>query len=152
MSNSQPTLISAIFVDEEAARLYVERLRWGENPVCPTCQTSNKQYRQNRKEAMGYFICGACGKTYTVRVSTLFQHSRVPLRKWLHAIHLVHAAGGGCVSSTHLSKKIGVSQKTSWSMLQRIQRALDDRHAKGFLERLLENLGNLCHSSVPVMD
>jgi transposase-like protein len=115
----------------------------GGDSVCPRCQSAKKQYSQNRKDADGYYICGFCGKVYTVRTGTVFEHSRVHLNKWLFAIHLIFTARKG-ISSLRLSQKIGVTQKTSWFMLSRIRQACKDEDSYKFLKSLAEvDEGNL---------
>jgi transposase-like protein len=134
---STPETIHIYFSSEEAARLHIEKVRWNGAPVCPKCQNSKKQYRQNRKDVAGYYICGACGKVYTVRAGTIFSRSQVPLNKWLFAIHYVLTARNG-ISSSWLSKKLGVSKKTSWLMILRIRQALENDSGSGFLKGLAE--------------
>jgi transposase-like protein len=125
------------FSDKEAARLHIESVRWNGAPVCPKCQISEKQYRQSRKGAAGYYICGACKRVYSVRTGTIFECSQVPLNKWLFAIHYILTARKG-ISALRLSQKIGVTQKTSRFMLLRIRQALEDNGSSGFLKRLAE--------------
>jgi transposase-like protein len=132
-----PVITHDYFFSEEAARLHVEKVRWNGSPLCPKCQGPKKQYSQNRKDAPGYYICGVCGKVYTVRTGTVFEHSRLPLNKWLFAVHCVLSAGKG-ISSSRLSKILGVTQKTSWFMLLRIRQALEDDNSSGFLKGLAE--------------
>ncbi|MDR0498588.1 MAG: IS1595 family transposase, partial [Holophagales bacterium] len=131
------------FPDNESARLHIERIRWNGKPVCPRCNSSEKQYAQNRKYEPGYYICATCEKTYTVRTGTIFERSHVDLHKWLFAIYLVCTARKG-ISSLQLSKEIGVTQKTAWFMLQRIRQACeddngnDDGNPDGFLKGVVE--------------
>ena len=106
------------FPDEASARTYIEDRRWHGAPVCPYCGNAHKiQERKN-----GYHRCPACKKDFTVRVGTIFERSHVPLDKWLLAMYLLTTARNG-VSSLQLSKKIGVTQKTAWFMLQRLREA-----------------------------
>ena len=119
-----------MFPNEEAARLHLEQKRWNGSPSCPKCQAETKQYKQKRYGKAGYYLCGACGKVYTVRTGTIFERSHVPLHKWLFAIfQLVTACKG--LSSVQLSKEIGVTQKTAWFMLQRIRKAHKDDNGTG---------------------
>ena len=48
--------------------------------------------------------------------------SKIPLRKWLCAIHLVVTHPKG-IASTQLARDIGISQKAAWYMLVRIREA-----------------------------
>ena len=126
------------FPTEDSARIYLELRRWNGQPTCPKCQVTERQYPQNRKNRPGFYECKVCGLVYTVRTGTIFERSHVPLHKWLFAIYLVVTARKG-ISSLQLSKEIGVSQPTSWFMLQRIRKACEsDNDGNGFLFGVVE--------------
>lgn len=63
--------------------------------------------------------CKNTGKYFNVRTGTIFENSKVSLRKWMLACYFVVEMKRG-VSSLQLSKIVGVTQKTAWFMLQRI--------------------------------
>ena len=50
------------------------------------------------------------------------QSSKLPVRMWLYAMYKVNVARKG-ISSLQLAKQLGVTQKTSWFMIQRIKEA-----------------------------
>jgi transposase-like protein len=106
------------FPDAESARVYIEKLRWNEKPSCPLCQEKERICVRNG----GYYRCNACLNDFTVRTSTIFERSHIPLHKWLYAMYLLVTARKG-ISSMQLSKEIGVTQKTAWFMLGRIREA-----------------------------
>jgi transposase-like protein len=130
-----------LFPDEEAARLHLERKRWGGSPVCPKCGCTEQQYKQKRAGKEGYFLCYHCKAVYTVRTSTIFERSHVPLHKWMYTIYLVVTARKG-ISSLQLSKELGIRQATAWFMLQRIREACakddDNDQGGGFLTGIVE--------------
>ena len=68
--------------------------------------------------------CGDCRQRFSIKVGTVFEDSKIPLRKWLMAIWLLTSHKKG-IASTQLAKDVGVTQKTAWFMAHRI------RHAKG---------------------
>jgi transposase-like protein len=109
----------AKFPNERTARQHIEKRRWQGHPVCPHCGGVNR-IRPRRIES--YYRCLSCKNDFTVRTGTIFERSHVTLDKWLYAIHLLSTSRKG-VSSVQLSKKIGVTQKTAWVMLQRLQEA-----------------------------
>ena len=57
-----------------------------------------------------------------MRTKTIFERSHVPLHKWIYAMYLVVTARKG-ISSVQLAKEIGVMQRTTWFLLQRIRQA-----------------------------
>ncbi len=108
------------FSDEQACLDYLEKARWGDKAICPHCG-SVKTYKFTSGKL---FKCGDCRKQFTAKVGTIFSDSKVPLFKWFLAIYLATSLKKG-ISSTQLSKYIGVTQKTAWFMLQRIRYALE---------------------------
>ena len=59
-------------------------------------------------------------KYFNVKTNTLFDNTKIELRKWFAAIWLVTSHKKG-ISSLQLSRDIDVTQKTAWFMLQRIR-------------------------------
>lgn len=109
-----------MFPDQEAARLYFEGQRWAEGPVCPACGERERIWTDAKRP--GYYRCNADLLIFTVRTGTIFERSKVPLHKWLHAMYLLVTSRKG-ISSLQLAKQIGVTQKSAWFMLQRLREA-----------------------------
>ena len=122
------------FPDETAARLHLEAQRWNGKPICPHCGCDD---RIQTRKLVGYFRCLACKTDFTVRTGSIFERSHVKLDKWLYSMYLVATARKG-VSSLQLSKEIGVTQKTSWFMLQRIREACGTGADKQMLSGIVE--------------
>ena len=107
-----------MFPTAESARVYIEKRRWPNGPVCPTCGLGERI--TTRKD--GYYRCNACQHDFTVRTGTIFERSHVPLHKWIYAMYLLVTARKG-ISSLQLAKEIGITQKSAWFVLQRIREA-----------------------------
>lgn len=114
-----------MFPDQETARVYIEKRRWPNGPVCPTC----KDGKSVSERKNGYYRCNSCHEDFTVRSGTIFGRSHIELNKWLYAMYLLVTARKG-ISSMQLSKEIGVTQKTAWFMLGRIREACGDDFGK----------------------
>lgn len=97
----------------------MEMWRWPDGPVCPHC-SHEKIYSYKDKKT---FKCAECRKKFNIRTGTIFQNSKLPLRKWLIAMYLLTSHKKG-ISSYQLAKDIGVTQKTAWFMLHRIREML----------------------------
>lgn len=67
-----------------------------------------------------YFSCGSCKRRFSVRAGTIFENSRLPLKKWFVAMYLMDTSCKG-LSSVHLAKLLGISQNSAWSMMHRIR-------------------------------
>jgi transposase-like protein len=103
-----------MFPDADSARAYLEAQRWPNGLVCPVCDETKRIYAKRG----GFYRCNACLAEFTVRTGTIFEKSKVPLNKWLYAMHLFAATN---LSSVHLANEIGVTQKTAWRMIKRMR-------------------------------
>jgi transposase-like protein len=114
------------FFDEEKAREYLEKLRWGKEPVCPHCGICDGNYKlEGKSTRAGVYKCKECRKQFTVTVGTLFEDSHIPLHKWLKAVYLLCASKKG-MSSHQLHRMLKVTYKTAWFMTHRIREAMKD--------------------------
>ena len=109
--------LMAAFPSETACIQHLEGLRWPHGIICPLCGSSRKIYRVKR--GMTY-KCADCSKGFSVRKGTIFEESRLPLRKWFQAGWLTASHRKG-IPSTELAREIGVTQKTAWFMLTRLR-------------------------------
>lgn len=103
------------FPDEQSCIDHLEKLRWNGNVVSPFDPTSVVYKCKGNK-----YRCKNTGKYFNVKTNTLFDSTKVKLRKWFAAIWLVTAHKKG-ISSAQLARDIDVTQKTAWFMLQRIR-------------------------------
>jgi transposase-like protein len=109
--------------DEAAARRHLEELRWPNGPVCPHCgEAQQVKELRGRSHRPGLYKCYACKRHFSVTVGTVFEGSKVPLKKWLLAAHLM-ASGDKPVNAHHVHKTIGVTYKTACNMMRRLREA-----------------------------
>ncbi len=122
--NSLYELLEA-FPDEESCVRHLEAIRWPNGIICPLCGSSRKIFRVSRAYA---YKCADCKREFSVRKNTIFEESRLPLRKWFMASWLVTSHRKG-IPSTQLARELGVTQKTAWFVLGRLREVwgqLDD--------------------------
>ena len=110
--------LSEMFPDEASAVRFVESQLWGDAPICPFCGGKESTPRPKRH---GHH-CKSCRKDFTVRIGTVYQCSRLPLRKWLFAAYLMETARKG-ISSLQLSKELDITQKSAWFLMHRLRRS-----------------------------
>ena len=103
---------------EEQCIEYLEKIRWRGRVVSPFDVTS-KVY----KCSAGYW-CKNSNRLFNVKTGTIFENTKIPMRKWFMAIWILSSHKKG-ISSVQLSKDINVTQKTGWFMLQRIRRCFE---------------------------
>jgi len=106
------------FSNESVAVSYFEDIRWKNGKCCPHCN-----HDKITKCTRAYFYyCPKCKKKFTVKTNTVMDHSHIGVGKWMYAIYMILTARKG-ISSMQLSKELGITQKSSWFMLQRIRTA-----------------------------
>ena len=134
-----------LFSDEDKAREFLENKRWPDgNAYCPHCGEGDA-YRltakpdSKRPVRPGVWKCRgrACRKQFTVRIGTIFEESKIPLRKWLMAIHLMTSSKKG-VSSHQIAREIDVTQKTAWFLCHRIRESMRQEPMAGMLKGEIE--------------
>lgn len=103
------------FKTEQDCIDHLEYLRWEGNVVSPFDKESKVYKCKNNK-----YKCKNSGKYFNVKTNTLFDSSNISLRKWFLAIWLITSHKKG-ISSVQLSKDLGITQKSSWFLLQRIR-------------------------------
>lgn len=123
--NSIIDLLNA-FPNEQVCIDQLEALRWNGNIVSPFDSTSKVYKCKDNK-----YRCKNTGKYFNVKTNTLFDNTKIELRKWFLAIYIVTSHKKG-ISSMQLAKDIDVTQKTAWFMLQRIRNCfgIDDNDSQ----------------------
>ena len=113
-----------IFHNETKAREWLEARIWPIGPSALIAASSVKpRCMQGESHRPGLYQCNACRKPFTVTVGTLYEHSHVPLHKWLAATHLMMASKKG-MSALQFGRMIGLSKKTAWFVCHRIRESL----------------------------
>lgn len=122
--------LASYFQNEDAAREFLENLRWGGEPVCPHCGSINQHYRivskpdTKRPARKGLWKCKDCGKKFTVTMGTIMEDSHIPIHIWLYAIYLINSSKKG-ISAHQLHRTLGVTYKSAWFLAHRIRYAME---------------------------
>lgn len=107
-----------MFPDEAASRKWLEDIRWPDGQRhCPQCGSLKTSTVKN--EIPMPYHCGECREYFSVKTGTVMQSSKVPLQKWVIAMHLLSTSLKG-VSSMKLHHDLGLTQKTAWMLAQKI--------------------------------
>jgi transposase-like protein len=117
------------FHSEEAAFAHLERIIWGETPVCPHCggvgRITKVKANPAKRIREGLWRCGDCKRQFTVKIGTVFEHMRLPLHKALQAVYLVTSSKKG-ISAHQLHRTLEITYKSAWFLLHRIREAMRD--------------------------
>ena len=107
------------FDNEKSCIDHLEEIRWNGNiaspfdPISKVYNCSGNRYK-----------CKNTGKYFNVKVGTIFEDTKIPLRKWFIAIYLLSSPKKG-ISSHQLARDLKVTQKSAWFMLHRLRYALE---------------------------
>lgn len=119
-----PELFAA-FPTEQTAIDHLTAIRWADGKFCPLC--GNVESHPDGRligtlAGTNTHKCYACRKRFSIRVGTIFQDTKLPLRTWYAAIWLItnHPKG---IASTTLATDLGITQKTAWFVLHRLRHA-----------------------------
>ena len=124
-TQSSPILaaIPAACADETKAVEFIEQLRWNGEPACPRCgdiEVTQMRDKQGKRNARYLWRCHGCKRQFTVRIGTIFEESRIPLRIWCHAFWRACSSKKG-VSALQIHRETGVSYKSALFLMHRIR-------------------------------
>lgn len=120
------TLAEIAQFSEDDTRAHLEKLRWPNGPVCPHCESREVTRMKGKAHRKGAIQCNGCRQQFTVILGTVMESTRVPLRKWVMAFHLLCSSKKG-YSALQLKRDLGLgSYKTAWFMAHRIRYAMNN--------------------------
>jgi transposase-like protein len=119
-----PQLFAA-FPTEQSAIDHLTALRFGNGVFCALCGCGDEGKVKRMSSAgvlTNQYKCYTCRGKFTVKVGTIFQDTKLPLRTWFAAIWMItnHPKG---IASTTLATDLGITQKTAWFVLHRLRHA-----------------------------
>lgn len=119
------TALPKACADELAAVEFIESLRWSETgPCCQRCGDTDVYKMADRKTGQRnkrfLWKCNGCQKQYTVRVGTIMEDSRIPLRHWAYALWKACSSKKG-VSALQIKRETGLTYKSALFMMHRIR-------------------------------
>jgi transposase-like protein len=110
------------FNSEAKALSYLEKTRWGKTVTCPFCGSNNVK---RLKSEVKRHHCNSCKRHFSVLNGTIFEHTRLPMRKWFTLITLMLNAKQG-ISAMNLKRNLNTSYKTCWYAAMRVRCAMID--------------------------
>lgn len=108
------------FPDDEACYKYLLDLKWGNGFVCPHC--GHIKYCKSRRKYDRQ--CTRCHRPSSPTSQTLFHQLKFPILKAFYIVYYVSTSKKG-ISSTELSRKLGLRQKTCWAFKQKVMKAME---------------------------
>lgn len=110
----------AQFPDDNKCMEYLADLKWANGFKCIKCGhekycTGNKTYDRQ---------CTRCHHGESPMAGTLFHKSKLPILKAFYIIYYLATTKNG-ISSTELSRKLALRQKTCWLFKQKVMKAME---------------------------
>ena len=109
------------FPTEEAAINHFVTVRYEGKLTCPHCGATSGVYRHRRR--IRYCECSKCNNSFSVFKGTIFEDTKLDIRKWFYAINIFLNDKKG-VSACNLQRELGGSYRTAWRMLHQIRAAM----------------------------
>jgi len=107
------------FPDEKSCMDYLTELKWSKGFECPQCR--NTKYCNGDKEHIRQ--CTQCNYLVSPTSGTLFHKVKFPLLKSFYIVYFMSTSSKG-ISSTELSRKLGLRQKTCWLFKLKVMHAM----------------------------
>jgi transposase-like protein len=111
--------------NEENCRkdLWERRLKIGFE--CPKCNSTLGYNVESKKR----WQCSKCRHQISFTANTVFDNTKIDLRKWYYAAYLIVSSKGG-MSAKELERHIGVTYKTAWYINRRLREAMGTANSK----------------------
>ena len=135
----QRGLSMAEFMDrygsEDQCEEALKASRWPDGFICPRCGTGG--HTTFRREGLLYLQCSACRHQCSLIAGTIFEHTKLELKRWFLAMHLLTQSKNN-VSALELKRHLGVCYKTAWLLKHKLMEVMrlreDSRQLTGRVE------------------
>jgi len=117
----------ALFPNDDACKLYLQKSRWPKGIRCPRCDNADVYPVANKPF---HWQCAKCAKAggyrFSVLVGSIFENTKVAMRVWFRVIHMMLTSKKG-VSSLQVHRTIGFgSYSTALYVCHRVRAGLVD--------------------------
>lgn len=113
--------------DETVAVEFFEKQRWGDNPCCVKCGSVDvykmADAKTGERNSRYLWRCRDCKEQYTVRIGTVYEETRIPLRHWAYAFWRGATSKKG-VSALEIKRHCQISYKSALFLMNRIRFAM----------------------------
>lgn len=112
----------ALYGTEAQCREAVFRARWPQGFRCPDCGHGHYCELHRRR----CFQCNRCHRQTSLFSGTIYEQTKLPLTKWFLASYLLTQNKTG-ISALNLSRQLGVSYNTAWSVKHKLMQVMLER-------------------------
>ena len=108
------------FGSDDVCREYLRKLRWPSDVCCPRCGDLAVSEITTRDQ----WDCSGCNYRFSVTSGTIFDNTKLSLRRWFAAAYLMIESKKG-ISANQMMRTLGIgSYKTAWYLCHRIREAM----------------------------
>ena len=108
------------FPDDSAAEAWITSIRWPDGVFCPHCDSQAIQ--EGTTHPRMPYRCRSCRKFFSFKTGTPMESSKLGAQAWVFATYLLTTGIKG-VSSMHLHRDLGITQKAAWHLAHRIRKS-----------------------------
>ena len=98
------------------------RWRWPNGFVCPRCDHTGYGHVQSR----ALYQCHGCRYQVSLTAGTILVSTKLALHTWFMAMYLMTQTKNG-ISALELSRQLGVSYNTAWSLEHKLMQVMKER-------------------------
>ncbi len=127
-------------IDETAAVEFMEKQRWDNMPACPRCgciEVRKMKGNNGKRNKRFLWRCHGCKKQFSVRIGTVFEDSRIPLRIWCFAFWRACASKKG-TSALQISRECSITYKSALFLMHRVRYAMAEPNMQEKLNGTIE--------------
>lgn len=122
------------FPDEDSCKLKLKAIRDKEGVVCHRCGGKDHYWKRDKWQ----YECKACKTRTTLKGGTIMHGSRLPLRYWFVAMHLLTSTKKS-FSAAELQRQLGHKHyEAIWTMLHKLRLAMGKRDDQYILSGQIE--------------
>ena len=121
------------FSTEAKCEKFLISKRWTDGKVkCVYCKHDKVCKTGKGKEQR--YKCSQCNNKFTLKVGTIFEGSKIGLKKWFVAIYIISLHKKG-ISSCQLAKDLDITQKSAWFLKKKIKMAMSTQSFEKLMYR-----------------
>lgn len=106
---------------EQQCEQAVRSWRWPAGFRCPRC--GHSECSEFRRGTLLYMQCSACRHQCSLIAGTIFERSKLPLKKWFLAMHLLSKAKTN-VSALELKRDLGLCYRSAWLVKHKLMQVM----------------------------
>lgn len=109
---------------EAKCRRALFKSRWPKGFRCPAC--SSRRSSRFQREGQIYYQCSACRHQTTLISGTMFEATKLPLKTWFLALHLLTSTKTN-MAALELMRHLGVGYSAAWRIKHKVMQAMTER-------------------------